>query len=267
MVTIKNPTAMICLALFLLVSLGLPGEIQAKVFRNSYVSFELPNKWDCYLENTAWICRYAISKKCLGKNSNSVICKDQRKKTREAIIILAAKEKGPKDSFKEYYNHLKTPRPIVTKQGKRSKSKIIHVKPISIEKHKWVDGMHLGSEIPHYYTRYLATLKGNIAVLVTFSAHKLYYNKYSSEFFRAIKSMRVLATKAQTVSKRELHTGKGTLGARIGTHLDMALDETGEGWDVADQGGSSTLDTFLIIGAILLALAGLFVWFRGRRRS
>ncbi len=265
MVTSKICPSFFYLTIFLFVSLGFQSETQAKVFRNSYVSFKLPDKWDCYLENTAWICRYAISKKCLGKGSNSQSCQDQRKKTREAIIILAAKEKGPKDSFKEYYNHLKTPRPIVTKEGKRSKSKIIHAKAINIEKQRWVDGMHLGSEIPHYYTRYVATLKGNIAVLVTFSAHKLYYTKYSAEFFNAIKSLRVLATKAEMVRKPELGSGKGTLGANIGTHLDVAIDEAGDGWDVADQGGGSTTDIFLMGGAILLALAGLFVWFKGRR--
>ena len=218
MFTIKNPHHLLSLLIFIFVSMGFQSETYAKVFRNSYVSFELPSKWDCYLENTAWICRYAISKKCLGGKAKSKSCQAQRKKTREAIIILAAKEKGPKDSLLEYDKHLKTPRPIVTKKGKRSKSKIIHVKPVSIERHRWIDGMHLGSEIPYYYTRYLATVKGNIAVLVTFSAHKLYYSKYSSEFFRAIKSLRVLATKAGTIDKRELHTGTGTLGANIGTH-------------------------------------------------
>lgn len=238
---------------------------EAKVFRNSYVSFELPNKWDCYLENTAWVCRYAISPKCLGKKSTSQACKEQRKKTREAIIILAAKEKGPKDSTKEYYNHLKTPRPIVTKKGQRSKSKIIHVKPIKIQKQQWVDGMHLGSEIPHYYTRYLATMKGNISVLVTFSAHKLYYTKYSGEFFKAIKSLRVVATKASTIAKREKSTNTGTLGDPVSSTIDSVLGgDLGEYDDEPSQGGGST-DTFLLIGAAILALAGIFVWFKGRR--
>lgn len=265
MFTHQIPKPIFALLVFVFVSIGFTPETQAKVFRNSYVSFELPSKWNCYLENTAWICRYAISKKCLGGKSNTKSCKAQRKKTREAIIILAAKEVGPKDSFKEYYNHLKTPRPIVTKKGKRSKSKIIHVKPISIQKHKWVDGMHLGSEIPHYYTRYVATLKGNIAVLVTFSAHKLYYTKYSSEFFRAIKSLRVLATKASTVSKRELKTGIGIQGHNIGAHIDAALDDANDGWDEsADQSGGS-LDSMLLLGAAILAIAGIFIWMRGRR--
>ncbi len=238
---------------------------QAKVFRNSYVSFELPNRWDCYLENTAWICRYAISKVCLGAGANKKECAEQRKKTKEAIIILAAKEVGPKDSFKEYYNHLKAPRPIITKGGKRTSSKIIHVKPISIEKHRWIDGMHLGSEIPHYYTRYLATLKGNISVLVTFSAHKLFYSKYSSEFFRAIKSLRVLATKAKTVDRRELTKGTGILGDNnIGNYLNDAIDNSNAGFD-GDSTSGSGFDFYLIIAAAILAIAGIFVWIRGRR--
>jgi hypothetical protein len=239
---------------------------EAKVFRNSYVSFELPAKWDCYLENTAWICRYAISKSCLGANSSSKTCEEQRKKTKEAIIILAAKEVGPNDSFKAYYDHLKEPRPIIMSDNKRSSSKVIHLKPINIESHKWLDGMHLGSEIPYYYTRYLATLKGNIAVLVTFSAHKLFYTKYSNEFFRAIKSLRVIATKASTVNKNEMDKSNvGILGGNIGAHLNMAIDDVGgDGFDGETPSGFGG-NLYLVLAALLLSLLGVFIWFRSRK--
>ncbi len=253
------------LSLFILLALFVSTPAQAKIFRNSYVSFELPDKWDCYLENTAWVCRYAISKKCLGEGSNSKECQEQRKKTKEAIIILAAKEVGPKDSFQIYYDYLKKSRPIVVGGSKKSESQILHVKPISIEKHKWIDGMHLGSEIPHYYTRYLATIKGNISVLVTFSAHKLYYTKYSNDFFKSIKSLRVIATKASTVSSKELRPNNvGTLGVNIGAHLSTALDEaSNDGFDGSSSQGGDQL--YLIFGALLLSLLGIFIWFRGRK--
>ncbi len=88
------------------------------MFRNAYVSFELPSRWSCRLENTAWICRYAITKKCASKTAKSRRCRAQRKKTKEAIIILAAKEVGPKDNLKAYYNYLVKLRPIVTRTGK-----------------------------------------------------------------------------------------------------------------------------------------------------
>ena len=45
-----------------------------------------------------------------------------------------------------------------------------------------MDGFHKSSEIQNYLTRYLATTKDRIAVLITFSAHTLYYSKYSQDF-------------------------------------------------------------------------------------
>ena len=142
---------------------------------------------------------------------------------------------------------------------------MIHVKPTTIQKHKWLDGMHLGSEIPHYYTRYMATLKGNIAMVVTFSAHKLFYTKYSSEFFRAIKSLRVIATRSQKVTKRELHSGKGMLGDNIGSHLNDVLGDMDELMeDETASGGGLSTDMFFMIGAGILLLIGLIVMMRSR---
>ena len=241
---------------------------EAKAFRNSYVSFELPPQWQCYMENMVWLCRHAVSKKCLEK-SNDKACKTQKKKKKEAIIVFTAKERGPKDSFPLYLSHLKTPRPHVTSTGKHYKSKIIHAKNVKIQKHRWVDGMHLGGEIPHYYTRYLATIKGNIAILVTFSAHKLFYTKYSSQFFNAIKSLRVIASKSSMVSRKELRSKNvGTFGVNIGAHLDTAIDEAG----LEEEGAGGFFGFFkdplsggLIIGAIVLLLLGIFLWIRGKK--
>ena len=237
------------------------------MFRNSYVSFELPSRWSCRLENTAWICRYIINTKCAQKMANGKSCRAQKNKTKEAIIILAAKEIGPKDNLKAYYKYLMKTRPIVTQTGKRSTSRLVHSKVIKIQNHKWVDGMHLGSEIPHYYTRYLATVKGKIAVLVTFSAHKLHYTKYSSEFFRAIKSLRVIATKSSMMVQKGKIRSKnvGTFGVNIGAHLNTAIDETNEGEGFDGSGEDGGVNFYLMIGAIFMLFAGFFLWFKGKR--
>jgi hypothetical protein len=50
---------------------------------------ELPEIWKCGLEQTEWICRSNIDKE-----------------SKEAIIILTAKEAGPMDSMEEYEKHL-----------------------------------------------------------------------------------------------------------------------------------------------------------------
>ena len=253
------------LTLFLL-PLLFSSHSQAKVFRNSYVSFKLPTGWDCYLENTAWICRYSVPSSCTKSKMKTKDCRKKKKKTKEAIIILTAKEKGGKDSLRSYKRHLEAPRPILTRKKARAKSKVIHSKSVAIGKgkQKWVDGMHLSSEIPHYYTRYLATIKGNIAVLVTFSAHKLYYSKYSKAFFQAIKSLEVVASRADTA--RVGGPGNNSITDRpIGQSIsgDEFLGPEGEE-DESENGDDSSDSNLLFIIAAVLAALGVFFWIKGR---
>ena len=246
---------------------------QAKYFKNSYVSFKLPDRWDCYLEQTAWVCRYKLDESCKGRQRGTKACQLQLKKTKEALIILTAKQRGAQDDFKIYQYHLKKTRPIITNKGKRSHSQVIHaktvsiqkhpwvdgmhLKTVSIQKHPWVDGMHLGSEIPHYYTRYLATIKGDVAMLVTFSAHKLYYTKYSKDFFSAIKSLRVLADQTSDIQKNEI---MATKQAPLGFPTDVDIPDDMNEPNSSEGSGSSL---FVILAIALLALGG-FIWFKNR---
>ncbi len=73
---------------------------QAKVFRNAYISFEMPETWKCNLEQTEWVCR-----------------SEQNKESKEAIIILTAKEVGPTDSFPLYQTHLDAPITVTSRGG------------------------------------------------------------------------------------------------------------------------------------------------------
>lgn len=155
----------------------------AKIFRNSYVSFELPDRWECKLEQTEFVCR----------STGTGGAQDD---PRQAAIILTAKEVGPQDNLGAYEAHLKKPYLITGRDGKVIQSDIKQVSTRQINNHPWVDGMHLNSEIPNYFTRYLATVKDKIAVLITFSAHQMQYTKYSSEFYRSIESLRLVFTRS-----------------------------------------------------------------------
>ncbi len=152
---------------------------QAKIFRNAYIAFELPDGWNCSLEATEWVCRSqdAVSSK-------------------EAIIIFTAKEIGPTDNFAIYEQTMNTERTLTSKAGSPVQSQVVQkAKQVKINDAAWVDGMQKGSEIPNYYTRYLATIKERIAILATFSAHRDFYAKYSNAFFKAITSLRVIASR------------------------------------------------------------------------
>ena len=142
--------------LFVLLVLSLPLVAQAKRFSNAYVSFELPSNWNCKLEKTEWVCG-----------------SQYKNKSTQAIIILTAKERGPADTLQAYKAYLSNPKAIpAVGSGAPRKSKVLHIKERNIAGHGWVDGMQLGSEVTDFYTRYLATIKGRLAIIITFSAYK-----------------------------------------------------------------------------------------------
>ncbi len=101
---------------------------EAKIFRNAYVSFELPETWKCMLEHTEWVCRSEIDKE-----------------SKEAIIILTAKEVGPTDSFEAYIQHLSTPQTNSEKTGGVPSKIIYPPKKAQINDHTWIDGLHMKS--------------------------------------------------------------------------------------------------------------------------
>ena len=210
---------------------------QAKRFRNAYVSFELPEKWNCKIEGTEWVCSNTF-------NKNSA---------REAIIILTAKEAGPSDNLEAYRLLLQKPRLLPSRGGSPVRSKVLHVKNRKVANQNWVDGMHKGSEIPNYYTRYLGTVKDKVAILVTFTAHTQHYTKYSSDFFRAIQSLRVIASKS--LIQRQNLAPVAPSGEIFGVRSADAPVDFGE--DLPSESSSPQGDgASKILGVILLALAG-----------
>lgn len=225
-------------------------EAFARRFRNAYVSFELPPNWSCRLEGADWVCENNFSKK-----------------QKEAIIILTAKEKGPSDSLASYRAHLKTPRIIPGKNGKPGKSQVLHVKDRLIANQPWVDGMHLGSEVGPYFTRYLATIKDRIAILVTFSAHKEHFTKYSEDFRKAIESLRVVASKDLLADRRDsgrARSSNETIGAPIGANIPMI--DSGNVPPESSSGQTSKSKLLLIL-AIILGAVGAYVYLKSKKKK
>jgi hypothetical protein len=216
----------------------------AKVFRNAYVAFELSDTWDCNLETTEWVCR----------------SRDE-KSTKEAIIILTAKEVGPTDSFPIYEQTINTIREVPSRTGAKVPSKVISKATIAkYNDQKWVDGIQLGSEIPNYFTRYVATIKDRIAILVTFSAHRNFYSKYSSDFIKSIMSLRVIATKG-LIAGNQSGFGAGGTGEQIGAGFDPTLNSKDWNTQLPDAKTSKANKklTFLLLG-LGIVIVGIGAW-------
>jgi len=217
--------------------------VQAKVFRNAYIVFEMPDDWDCKLEQTEWVCRST-----------------KEPDLRQAIIILTAKEVGPTDSFGLYESHLNNPISS-TLPGQATKSKLIYpAKSVQINNQKWIDGLHLSSEVPNYFTRYLATIKGQIAVLVTFSAHQRFYQKFSTMFHNAIMSMQVIASKNLDPKSGPIRPGSESLAPAIAPIMPMDM------YNEPEKGKGSNLS--MLLGLLLIAgsIVG-FLYYRKKNKK
>ena len=231
--------------LVLAIAMCLSNWATAKQFKNAYISFEIPERWNCILEATEWVCR-----------------SQDTTESKEAIIVLTAKEVGPSDSLQIYENHMKNPIKTTTKTGETIMSQVMS--PPSQKKINnllWVDGFHQSSEIQNYYTRYIATIKEKIAVLVTFSAHKEFYSKYAADFFNAINSLNVIATK-NSLQDPSIQGPGGTLGpisTGTGNGIDIPGIELG-------QPQKKTNKFLYIIGAIVFAAIGLLILMRMKKK-
>ncbi|MCC7406311.1 MAG: hypothetical protein IT288_18095 [Bdellovibrionales bacterium] len=207
----------------------------------------MPPNWDCALEGTEWVCVSSF-----------------QEKSREAIIILTAKEAGPSDTLQAYVAHLKTSRTIMDPMGKPFQSQVVGAKTWTINNHMWVDSIHMGSEVTSYYTRYLATVKESIAILVTFSAHKAHYTKYSGDFMKAIQSLSVVASK-NLLAQTPLTAPRGsseTFGAPIGQVLPTNMGE-----EVPPESSGSGKMGSSVIGLLILGLAvGYYLLFMRKKK-
>ncbi len=242
------------LNLFLFILLVFPLTVLAKKFSTEYVNFDLLNNWHCYPEGTDWICTNKLN----------------RRKASEAIIILTAKQKGPMDNFELYLKHLKTPRTLSSSaKGKKPvRSKIYHAKTRQINNHQWVDGFHENSEVPSYYTRYLVTIKGGLAILVTYSAHKNHYKKYAMDFANSINSLRVMNVKGLSVGKGPM--GVGSAQNYIQGMIDAEKELSGEEQFLNDEdsGLTGALKSPKTMGFLLLVLALLaYLVLRKKRKK
>ncbi len=154
--------------------------LTTQTFKTDFLSFKLSNQWECKLDESEYVCR-PIS----------------QVKKREVIIVIVAKIPGKEDNVKSYYNYLKEPKKMTDLKGRTISSKVNLIKYKEINTTQWVDAIHLSSELEDFYTRYLATVKNGIAILVTYSVDRAKHSLYAAELNRMISSIEVLAKAPQ----------------------------------------------------------------------
>lgn len=228
--------------------LSMPTLIHAKTFSSQFCEFELPTGWDCALEGSEWVCQ-----------------SEDKDRKKEAIIILAAKYRGEQDSLDQYQAYLKAPKTFTLPGGKSqiSEPKSVNIK--TIKDQRWVDALHLASEVPGFYTRYLATVKDTLGIAVTFSVAKDHYDAYQDIFEKVVATLKVFDNKAAGNQNWTQKKGEGDLAdsttvvGDTNTNPDIKAQKKGNA-----GGGDSTTDSILMIVAI--AVVG-FIIFKMKKKK
>ena len=163
---------------------------------------------------------------------------------RRPLLLWPPNIEGHEDSLEEYQRYLKDVKAYQLPGGKSQISEPKYTKTKSINGQQWVDALHLASEVPGFYTRYLATVKEDLGVAVTFSVTKDLYSAYQGIFDNVVASLRVFRQKKQNLADIKLGGSKDgdanfedTTFAPTDPNFDIGVakkkrsDESGEGGD------------------------------------
>lgn len=213
----------------------------AKTFTSQFSEFELPNGWDCALEGSEWVCQ-----------------SDNKDRKKEAIIILAAKYRGDQDDLDKYQAYLKSSKTFSLPGGKTQVSEAKAVSVREINGQRWVDALHLASEVPGFYTRYLATVKDSLGIAVTFSVAKDHYDSYQDIFDKIIATLKVFDQKGNAQGNWKPKGEEKDLLAD-GTYIPDGSQNPDIGMQKKGKTGSGDDDTTTLIGIIAVAAIAFFL--------
>ncbi len=235
-------------SLLLTITLLIGSDAFAKRFASKYCEFELPPGWDCALEGSEYVCQ--------SENAD-------RKK--ESIIILAAKIRGEQDSLDEYMAYLKKSKEYNLPGGKKQISEAKDTKLTKINDHQWVDALHLASEVPGFYTRYLATVKEDLGVAVTFSVTKDMYKDYLPIIDKLISTLRVFRQKKTELANLRQGTGEEANYANQdfipAAAQDLQVNRTQQ------RGDESSDDDMMMVIAVVVVGAVVAIIMKGRKKK
>jgi len=162
---------------FLIVAFAcvLSASASAKSFRSKFISMELPPNWDCQQEELDWVCQ-----------------PDNPNLRNEAIVVIVTKAVNPPDdTFDKYKEYLKQTKPMRDLLGKGYTTQVKYVKDKKIRDQMWVDSLQIGPEIPGFISRYVASIKEQVAGLISYHVAESVFAKWAEILDKMIDSAEI----------------------------------------------------------------------------
>ena len=209
---------------------------ESKTFRSQFMRFELPQNWDCKQEELDWACQ-----------------PDNLAERNEVILVIVTKTVDENDdNFDRYENILKTPKNMRDLLGNSYMSQVKYTRRLTIMDQVWVDSLHFGSEIPGFFTRYLASIKEKVAGLVTYSVAETAYPKWATEMDKVVNTLKIQFDPKAFAELKD-KGGSPLLGQRgSARRLPPSLEDIQEGRNNEEEESPMTkiLAFLVILGAV-----------------
>ena len=146
---------------------------EAKLFQTKFIKVELPPNWDCKKEELDYVCQ-----------------PDNLAEKSEVVLIIVAKAVNEiDDTLEKYKGVLAVGRPMRNLLGTSYTAEVKYVREKKILDRVWIDSLHRGSEIPGFFSRYLASINEKIAGLITYSIAESVYPKWASVMDQMVESL------------------------------------------------------------------------------
>lgn len=219
---------------------------QAKTYSSKFIKFELPPLWECVFQ---------IIKKQPGWTCQNI----KKDKQKEAIILFLAKRRGLEGTLPQHLAYLKKKKIFAPPVAYLPVSQPKYALYKTIKKHKWVDALHLGSEVPGYYTRYLTTIKGKLEIAMTLSCMQDHYDNYRKIFDNIVKTLEVF--KVDDLLNSKIHVQNNTKEELFDgdTFIGNDLDRFGINVNQKKRAAAGKMDGNMTL-YIILGVVGLFIF-------
>ena len=222
--------------------------------KTAYVQFDHPEGWKCELAQGVWICQ-------------STTEPDRR----ESVVLSIATMATEWDTLDNYETYLKQPKTIQDEEGATLTSKVTYARKRNINGHTWVDALHFNSELPGFWSRYVATTvktpQNSLAILITYIVSEEYYKQLAPKFEAMVSSLKpnaefdaaVLSKQGDGPVNSSMRIGdvqKAILSERVKLRAGAANASAGAGVDgtVAVSSNKKPLVVALLGGGAVLYL-------------
>ena len=219
-----------------------------KIFRSPYVSFDIGNNWVCKSFGVDWVCHHYLYKEA-----------------KPSLMLITAKEGKSSDNLNLYTQAFN--------KNQTASSKKIHTNKISVNRHAWIESLYKNDLLKSMFNRYVATVccdktNAKIHIFIGFHAHQENYTKYSNEFLRSIKTLKLASNLSKALEQIRKQTDQQKKDML--SYIERILSESEGNRGIQKNNKNSDLLINLLFLGFILFLAGFlfyFLYYKNKKKT